>query len=250
MTTAYFDGSAAFVTGAGSGIGRATALLLASRGAAVAVNDIDPERVTQTVSAITNAGGRAIAATADVADRAAIAKAVGAVESRIGAITILVNNAGISSQRLAMHEIDDDVLDRMLAVHVKGAFHCTNAVLEGMKAQNGGKIVNISSAMGTVGGIRGSHYAAAKGALLAMTKTWAREFAAWNIRVNAIAPGGVFTRATAGIKNYVDEAKKRVPMGRFGQPEEIASVVAFLASAEASYITGQTVSPNGGEFMG
>lgn len=249
MTSGYFDGCAAFITGAGSGIGRATALLLASRGAAVAVNDINLERVVQTVAAINAVGGRAVAAIADVADRAAITKTISTAANEIGTITILVNNAGISSQRLEMRDIDDSVLDRMLAVHVKGAFHCTSAVLDGMKAQFSGKIVNISSAMGTVGGIRGSHYAAAKGALLAMTKTWAREFAAWNIRVNAIAPGGVFTRATADIKNYASEAKKRVPLGRFGQPEEIASVVAFLASAEASYITGQTVSPNGGEFM-
>lgn len=250
MTTAYFDGYSAFITGAGSGIGRATALLLASRGAAVAVNDINPDNVSQTVATIQASGGNAVAAVADVADRAAVAAAIENATRQIGTITILVNNAGISSQRLQMHEIDDAILDRMLAVHVKGAFYCTGAVLEGMKAQHSGRIINISSAMGTVGGVRGSHYAAAKGALLAMTKTWAREFAAWNIRVNAIAPGGVFTNATAGIKNYATEAKRRVPMGRFGQPEEIASVVAFLASAEASYVTGQTLSPNGGEFMG
>jgi 3-oxoacyl-[acyl-carrier protein] reductase len=251
MSARPFDGQVALVTGAGSGIGRACAVLLAQRGAAVIVNDVSGEGAAQTVEDIKVAGGRARAAIADVSDGAAVSAAVLAALADLGGdvIGILVNNAGIASRRLPIEDVDDAILDRMLGVHVKGAFHCTQIVLEGMKRQAAGKIVNISSAMGTVGGRSGSHYAAAKGALLSMTRTWARELAKWNIHVNVVAPGGVFTAATATIRNYAEEAKTRVPIGRFGEPEEIASLVAFLASQEANYITGQTVSANGGEFI-
>jgi len=246
-----FERQVALVTGAGSGIGRACAVLLAQRGAAVIVNDLDGEAAASTVAAIRTQGGQAEAAAADVADRTSLSAAtLGALARLDGAtVNILVNNAGIASGRLALEAIDETILDRMLAVHVKGAFHCTQLVLAGMKDQRRGKIINISSAMGTVGGRSGSHYAAAKGALLSMTRTWARELAAWNIHVNVVAPGGVFTGATAKISGYAEEAKTRVPLGRFGRPEEIASLVAFLASSEADYITGQTVSANGGEFI-
>ena len=251
MSSRPFDGQVALVTGAGSGIGRACAVLLAQRGAAVIVNDVSVEGAAATVAAIRAAGDRAEPAVADVADGPAVSAAVQAALVALGgdAIGILVNNAGIASRRLPIEEVDDAILDRMLGVHVKGAFHCTQIVLEGMKRRGAGKIVNISSAMGTVGGRSGSHYAAAKGALLSMTRTWARELAKWNIHVNVVAPGGVFTAATATIRNYAEEAKTRVPIGRFGEPEEIASLVAFLASQEANYITGQTVSANGGEFI-
>ena len=251
MSGQAFDGKIVLVTGAGSGIGRACAILLAARGAAVIVNDLKAETAQATVDAIRTAGGRAEPAAANVGRRDDVTEAVNAALAALGgdAIDVLVNNAGVGSRRMAIEEIDDVTLDRMLGVHVKGAFHCAQIVLDGMKRKSAGKIVNISSAMGTVGGRSGSHYAAAKGALLAMTRTWARELAPWNIHVNVVAPGGVFTAATATIPNYADEAKTRVPIGRFGQPEEIAAVVAFLASDEASYITGQTVSANGGEFI-
>lgn len=251
MSGRGFDGKIALVTGAASGIGRACAILLAARGAAVIVNDLKAETAQATVDVIRAAGGRAEVAAANVGRRDDVTAAVNAALAAMGGdvIDVLVNNAGVGSRRMPIEEIDDVTLDRMLNVHVKGAFHCTQIVLEGMKRQRAGKIVNISSAMGTVGGRSGSHYAAAKGALLGMTRTWARELAPWNIYVNVVAPGGVFTAATATIPNYAEEAKTRVPIGRFGQPEEIAAVVAFLASDEASYITGQTVSANGGEFI-
>lgn len=247
--TAVLADRVALVTGGGSGIGRASAVLFARRGAAVIVNDIDPDRTAETVAAIRLSGGRAEAAAADVADADALVSTLSRVASVTGPIDILVNNAGIPSRRLGIDDIDGTTLERMLSVHVGGAFNCTRAVIGGMRDLRRGWIVNVSSAMGTVGGRSGSHYAAAKGALLAMTRTWAREFAPWNIRVNAVAPGGVFTGATAGIENYAEEALRRVPIGRFGQAEEIAGVIAFLSSPEADYITGQTVSPNGGEFM-
>ena len=251
MSSGAFDGKIALVTGAGSGIGRACAVLLGARGAAVIVNDLNAETAQATVEAIRAAGGRAEVAPANVARRDEVTAAVNAALAALGGeiIDVLVNNAGVGSRRMPIEDIDDDALDRMLGVHVKGAFHCAQIVLAGMKQRKAGKIVNISSAMGTVGGRSGSHYAAAKGALLGMTRTWARELAKWNIHVNVVAPGGVFTAATATIPNYADEARTRVPIGRFGQPEEIAALVVFLASDEASYITGQTVSANGGEFI-
>ena len=245
-----FAGRIALVTGAGSGIGRATASLLAGGGATVLVNDIDAAAVDETVAGISLYGGRALSVAADVADGWAISAAIARAAAQVGGqVDILVNNAGIASKRLPIDEIDDAILERMLGVHIGGAFHCTRAVIGGMRELKRGWIVNVSSAMGIVGGRSGSHYAAAKGALLSMTKTWAREFAPWNIRVNAVAPGGVYTRATADIPNYGEEARRRVPIGRFGEPEEIASAIAFLCLPEADYITGQTVSPNGGEFM-
>lgn len=245
-------GKVALVTGAGSGIGRANSVLMAARGAAVIVNDLDAPAAEQTVALIRQAGGVARACIADVSDGASVAHAFALAQRSLGPVDVLVNNAGIPSGMPAFEEIDDAAIDRMFDVTVKGAMLCTRSVLPAMKARRSGKIVNTSSITAYGSHSRGSVYAAAKGAIISLTRAWAREFAQWNIQVNAVAPGRVRTPMTAGLSAdpaYREEVRRRVPLGRRGEPEEIAAVVAFLASSDADYMTGQVLSPNGGEIM-
>lgn len=245
-------GRVALVTGAGSGIGRANSLLMAARGAALMVNDRDADGANATVELIRQAGGVAVPCIADVADAASVERAFGLAQAELGAVDILVNNAGIPSGMPAFEEIDEAAIDRMFNVTVKGAMWCTRAVLPAMKRRRYGKIINTSSitAFGTHG--KGSVYAAAKGAIISLTRAWAREFAEWNIQVNVVAPGRVQTPMTATLAanpEYDAEVRRRVPLGRRALPEEIAGVVAFLASADADYMTGQVLVPSGGEVM-
>lgn len=242
-------GKTALVTGAGSGIGRATAMELGRRSVAVVVNDLSEQACNRTVAEIREAGGTAMAAPADVSVRAQLYAAVSACTAELGSIDILVNNAGISSNRRAFDEITDDDLQRMFGINVNGAFYATQIVLEGMKERTRGCIVNVASIFGLVGAPRSSHYCGAKAAVLGFTKAWAKEFARWNITVNAVAPGGTLTAMTDAYPNYAAEAKNRVPLGRFGEPEEIAHTIVFLATVKAHYITGQVISPNGGEVI-
>lgn len=245
-------GKVALVTGAGSGIGRANSVLMAARGAAVIVNDLDAPAAEETVALIRQAGGVARACIADVSDGASVAQAFALAQRSLGPIDVLVNNAGIPSGMPAFEEIDEAAIDRMFNVTVKGAMLCTRSVLPAMKARRSGKIVNTSSITAYGSHSRGSVYAAAKGAIISLTRAWAREFAQWNIHVNAVAPGRVRTPMTAGLSAdpaYQEEVRRRVPLGRRGEPEEIAAVVAFLASSDADYMTGQVLSPNGGEIM-
>ncbi len=240
------------VTGAGSGIGRANSVLMASRGAAVIVNDRSVEGAQETVALIHAAGGTAVACIADVSDAEAVERAFAAAQQAVGPVDVLVNNAGIPSGMPAFEEIDEDAIDRMFGVTVKGAMFCTRAVLPGMKQRRRGAIVNTSSITAFGSHARGSVYAAAKGAIISLTRVWAREFAPWGIRVNAVAPGRVQTPMSAGLSanaSYEEELRRRVPLGRRCSPDEIATVVAFLASSDANYMTGQVLSPNGGEIM-
>lgn len=245
-------GKVALVTGAGSGIGRANAQVMAARGATLIVNDLHEAAAGETVTLITRAGGRAVSCAADVASASAIGEAIERARRQVGDIDILVNNAGVASGRKAFEDIDEATLDRMFAVNVKGAMFCTRAVLPAMKARRGGKIINTSSIMGISAQRRGSHYAAAKAALIGLTKAWAKEFAEWNIQVNAVAPGRVLTPMVAYMTDndaYREDLARNVPARRQAAPEEIAYLVAFLASSEADYLTGQVISPNGGEVM-
>jgi len=242
----------ALVTGAGSGIGRANSVLMAARGAAVIVNDRNATSADETVALIRRAGGAALACVADVSDAASVEQAFAAAQRGVGAVDILVNNAGIPSGMPAFEDIDEAAIDRMLNVTVKGAMLCTRNVLPAMKARRRGKIINTSSITAFGSHARGSVYAAAKGAVISLTRAWAREFAEWNIHVNAVAPGRVRTAMAAALSAnpaYEEEVRRRVPLGRRAEPDEIAAVVAFLASSDADYMTGQVLSPNGGEIM-
>lgn len=246
------QGKVVLVTGAGSGIGRANCLLMAGRGAAVIVNDRDRDGAEHTASAIHELGGKAVVCVADVSNALAVREAFGVAQAALGEVDVLVNNAGIPSGMPVLEEIDEAAIDRMFAVTVKGTMFCTQAVLAGMKRRQRGCVINTSSITAFGSHAKGSVYAAAKGAVISLTRAWAREFAAWNIRVNAVAPGRVITPMSAGLSAdtaYQEELRRRVPLGRRADAEEIAAVVAFLASDEASYMTGQVLSPNGGEVM-
>lgn len=245
-------GKVALVTGAGSGIGRANSVVMAARGAAIIVNDLNVTGAEATVALIQQAGGVAVACIADVSDAVSVEQAFTAAQKELGTVDILVNNAGIASGMPAFEDIDVAAIDRMFNVTVKGAMLCTRAVLPGMKQRGRGKIINTSSITAFGSHRRGSVYAAAKGAIISLTRAWAREFAEWNIHVNAVAPGRVQTPMSAGLStnpSYEEEVRRRVPLGRRALPEEIACVVAFLASSDADYMTGQVLSPNGGEIM-
>ncbi|NSX05495.1 glucose 1-dehydrogenase [Cupriavidus gilardii] len=245
-------GKIALVTGAGSGIGRANSVLMAARGAAIIVNDVNAGAADETVALIRQAGGTALPCVADVSDAEAVRRAFADAQQTLGAVDILVNNAGIPSGMPAFEEIDEAAIERMFAVTVKGAMLCTRQVLPAMKDRRAGKIINTSSITAFGSHARGSVYAAAKGAILSLTRAWAREFAEWNIHVNAVAPGRVQTPMSASLSAdpvYEAEMRRRVPLRRRAAPEEIAAVVAFLASSDADYMTGQVLSPNGGEVM-
>jgi 3-oxoacyl-[acyl-carrier protein] reductase len=248
---AQLSGKVALITGAGNGMGRSHAELMAARGAYVVVQDIVPEAADETLKKVRAAGGAGRAMVCDVAEVAQFARLAADIEKELGHIDILVNNAGISDE-LNLEETEEEHFNRMFDVHVKGSFFATRAVVPGMKQRRQGKIINISSIWGMVGHTAESHYCGAKAALLGLTKAWAKEFAPWNIHVNAVAPGGV---VTAMVLQQKDIEKRmagkiaRVPLGRYADPIEISYTVAFLASNESDFITGQVISPNGGETI-
>ena len=242
----------ALVTGAGSGMGRAHAELLAERGAHVVVQDVVPERTETVAGAIRAAGGSAEPLPGDAADIPAMQAAVERLSAARGAVDILVNNAGISGRQLPFEDIDEAGYDAMLGVHVKSAFFLCQAVVPGMKAQRWGRIINVSSMFAMIGSPNAAHYTTAKGAMLGLTKALARELGPWNITVNALAPGLVKTEMTRMSLDDDAEFERRaaaVPMRRLAEPRDLAYAVAFLASDEAALMTGQTISPNGGNAI-
>jgi len=245
------QGKVALITGSGRGMGRAHATLLAQHGADVVVHDVVAERVAESAAIVRQHGRRVMEAVEDVADPQAMAALVARVEAELGPISILVNNAGIGADRAVTEQIDEAMFDRMFDVHVKGTFFTTRAVLPGMKSLGSGSIVNISSIWGMVGHHFGSTYCAAKAAILGFTKSWAKELAPNRITVNAIAPGGV-TSPMAIEKDGIDAVRERmklIPLGRWAEPEEIAHAVLYLVSPQGSFITGQTLSLNGGDTI-
>jgi 3-oxoacyl-[acyl-carrier protein] reductase len=252
MTTASrtLDGRIALVTGAGAGLGRAYALALAAEGAALAVNDVEARAAEAVGAEIRAAGGRAVAVPFDVSDVAAVRAGVAHAEREWGAIDVLVNNAGIDEGKTTP-EIDERAYDRMMAVHVKGSFFTTQAAVAGMKARRRGCILNISSINGMIADATDPHYNAAKAAILGLTRSLAKELAPWNIVVNTVAPGHVVTEATRlrGAERMAMVSETRIPLRRYAAPEEIAHAVVFLAGPGGAFITGQVLSPNGGEAI-
>ena len=244
------DGKTALVTGASRGIGRAIALRLAAEGARVAINYAGNVKAAEEVkAAIEAAGGTAILCRADVADSAAVEAMVADVAKAFGAIDILVNNAGITRDTLLMRMKDEDFA-KVLDTNLKGVFYCTKAVAKLMMKKRAGRIVNMASVVGLVGNAGQTNYAAAKAGVIGFSKSAAKELASRGITVNAVAPGFIGTDMTADLPESVKEkALSDIPLGRAGQPEDVANAVLFLASEQASYITGQVVHVDGGMVM-
>jgi len=242
-------GKTAVVTGAGSGIGRAIAIRLAEDEAAIAVWDLNGEGASETARLITEAGGKAIAITADCADAAAIEAAAARTRAELGPITILVNNAGVASF-VPYREIPEDVWDRTIRINLKGPHLCIRAIIPDMLAAQWGRIINITSSSVQSGSVNQAHYVASKGGLMGLTKALALEFAPTGITVNMVPPGFIDTPMLRASPVDVEKFTATLPMRRIGKPEDIAAACAYLASEEASYVTGQTISTNGGRYMG
>ena len=238
----------AIVTGASRGIGRDVALMLAARGAHV-VAAARGDHAGDTVSAIGAAGGRAEAGSLDVTDSAAVDALVTGVLERHGRIDILVNNAGITRDQLLMRMKRDD-WDQVIATNLTAAFTCTQAVIKPMIKQRAGRIISISSVVGQVGNAGQSNYAASKAGLIGFSKALAREVASRGITVNVVAPGLIETDMTRAITGKAQgDWTAQIPLGRLGTTADVAAAVCFLASDEASYITGQVLAVNGGMYM-
>ena len=244
------DGKTALVTGASRGIGRAIALRLAAEGARVAINYAGNVKAAEEVKAsVEAAGGTAILCQADIADSAAVEAMIADVVKEFGAIDILVNNAGITRDTLLMRMKDEDFA-KVLDTNLKGVFYCTKAVSKLMMKKRSGRIVNMASVVGLVGNAGQTNYAAAKAGVIGFSKSAAKELASRGITVNVVAPGFIGTDMTAGLPESVKEKMLTdIPLGRMGEPEDVANAVLFLASDQASYITGQVVNVDGGMVM-
>jgi 3-oxoacyl-[acyl-carrier protein] reductase len=243
------QGKVAVVTGGAQGIGRAIALALAKAGADVVVADLDAGRSQETVAAIERVGRRALNVKVNVAEWNDAKRMADQVVKEWGKIDVLVNNAGITRDGLLLRMKEED-WNLVLQVNLNGTFHCTKAVLQPMTKQRCGRIVNIASIVGVMGNVGQANYAASKAAVIGFTKTVAREYASRGVTINAVAPGFIDTAMTQGLSPDVKEMlQKQIPLGRLGQPEDIAAAVRFLASDEAAYITGQVLHVNGGMLM-
>jgi 3-oxoacyl-[acyl-carrier protein] reductase len=241
-------GKIAIVTGASRGIGRGIAARLASRGAHV-VCAARAQNAAETVQAIEGAGGRAEAASVDVTDEASVAALIAGALERHGRIDVLVNNAGIARDQLLLRMKRDD-WDAVLSTNLTAAFSCVQAVLKPMIRQRSGRIISISSVVGQMGNAGQANYAASKAGLIGFSKALAREVASRNITVNVVAPGLIETDMTKALTDTAQgEWAAQIPLGRLGTTDDVAAAVCFLASDEASYITGQVLAVNGGMYM-
>jgi 3-oxoacyl-[acyl-carrier protein] reductase len=245
-----FENQVAVVTGAGRGIGHAIAVRLAKEGARIASVSRTESNAQKTADEINSLRADAAKAYAvDVADQAAVQKAAAEIFEQFGRVDILVNNAGVTRDGLSMRMSMDD-WDTVLNTNLKGAFNFTQAVMRPMIKQRSGRIINISSIAGLTGNAGQANYAASKAGLIGLTKTLARELASRGITVNAVAPGLIETDMTTVLTEEIRQnILKNVPLGKLGEPEDIAGAVAYLASAEAKYITGQVLTVDGGMVM-
>ena len=239
----------ALITGAAQGIGREIALTFASEGADIVVGDINLDKATKTQADIEALGRKALALELDVTDYAKLTQGINKILDKFGKVDILVNNAGITKDNL-MLRMGDAEWDAVISVNLKGTFNCTKAVSRLMIKQRYGKIINIASIIGIIGNAGQANYSASKAGIIALTKTAAKELASRNINVNAVAPGFIQTEMTARLpEDLKQKMQEAIPLGRFGSPGDVAAVCVFLASEEASYITGQTIIVDGGMVM-
>lgn len=240
------QGKVSIITGAASGIGKATAEKFVKEGAIVAVCDVNGDAVASLATALQAAGGQAVAYRVNVTDKAEIASMVADIKQRFGRIDVLVNNAGIVKDAQLI-KMTDDQFDAVIDINLKGVYNCTRAVVDTMVEQGSGVILNASSVVGLYGNFGQTNYAASKFGVIGFVKTWAKELGKKGIRANAVCPGFVATPILASMPEKVIQAmEERVPMRRLAQPEEIANVYAFLASDEASYINGAAIEVTGG----
>lgn len=239
----------AIITGSSRGIGKAIAFELAKNGAHIVVTDVNYEEAQKTAKEIMELGSKSIAVKANVADTEDVENMVEAALKEFGKIDILVNNAGITRDTLLMRMKEED-WDAVLNVNLKGTFNCIKAVSRPMMKQRSGKIINISSVVGQMGNAGQTNYSSSKAGMLGLTKSAARELAARNITVNAIAPGYIETEMTHVLPAEVKQKfMENIPLQKMGTPLDIANSVLFLASTAADYITGQTINVNGGLYM-
>jgi 3-oxoacyl-[acyl-carrier protein] reductase len=245
-----FQSKVAIVTGAAQGIGRATAAELASQGATAVVADVDANLAAATAREISGRGLSAEAVEVDVSQKASVVRMVERVLERFGRIDVLVNNAGIAGRAVPLEEVTDDDWERMMAVDLSSVFYCCRAVVPHMVERRAGAIVNVASIAGKEGNPNMIPYSTAKAGVIGFTKALAKEVAPLGIRVNAVAPAVIETVILKQLTpQQVEYMKSKIPLGRLGQPEEVASVIAFLASDGASFVTGQCYDCSGGRAV-
>jgi 3-oxoacyl-[acyl-carrier protein] reductase len=244
-------GKVAIVTGSGRGIGKAIAMKLAEAGATIVINDVgDNTPVEETVAEIKKMDRQAMAVMADVSSTTDVARLVDTATKTYGKVDILVNNAGIARDQLVMRMTDED-WDKVLTINLKSVFLCTRAVLRPMLKQRSGRIVSISSIVGIIGNAGQANYASAKAGIIGFTKTIAKEVGSRGITVNAVAPGFIDTPMTQALPEERRQSMlNSIPLGYLGTPRDVAETVAFLASEEARYITGQVITVDGGISLG
>lgn len=249
--TLSLAGRVAMITGAARGMGREHALLMAERGADLILNDLNPETLAATAEDCRALGRKVTEMACDNTEIDKFVRLIGEHEADHGRVDIVVNNAGIQGNKYTIEEIDEDIWDAMTNIKMKATFFAVRAVVPGMKDRKYGKIINTSSIFAMEGGFSMSHYNGAASGVLGYVKGWARELAPWNICVNAIAPGTVATELTINSMGWdvIKDFEKTVPMGRLADKKEIAYAVAWLASPESDFLTGQLLSPNGGQTI-
>ncbi len=243
----------ALITGAGAGIGRACALRLAREGINIGVLDLDIESAGKVAAEVEAAGGKAVALSANIADRAQVTAAVDTLREAFGPVTIVVNNAGISNF-IPFEELTDNDWEVMFEINTKGTFVVTQVVLPDMKEAGWGRVVNISSSSAQTGSVEQVHYSASKGAMISMTRSLAQALGPYGITVNNIPPGAIMNTIMSEankdrFRMSMEQLTRLIPVGRTGVPEDIAGACAWLVSEESSYVTGQTIGVNGGRVV-